>query len=387
VHPTSDDYDAVIVGARVAGAATAMLLAERGWRVLVVDRTAPGTDTVSTHALTRAGVLQLQRWGLLDLVVRAGTPPIREMAFHYDDGVVPVSVKPAAGVDALYAPRRTVLDPILAAAARDAGAELRFGTTVRAVERDRAGRVAGVAGHDAGGDEFVARAPLTIGADGLRSSVARFVDAPVQRVGRHASAFVYRYFRGIGGDRIDWHFRPHASAGVIPTNDGAQCVFLGAAPERMAQALRADGAAGFGRLLAEAAPELAEALPAAEPVSGFRRFGGAPGVVRRPHGPGWALVGDAGLFRDPLSSHGITDALRDAELLARAADAGDLSSYAAIRDELALALFDVVDEVASYGWTTSEVRALLLAMNEATRAEVGYLDALDRREPGLAGAA
>ena len=79
-------YDVVVVGGRVAGASTALLLARAGPRVALVDRRRPGSDTVSTHGLMRAGVLQLSRWGLLDRVVAAGTPPIRSTTFHYADG-------------------------------------------------------------------------------------------------------------------------------------------------------------------------------------------------------------------------------------------------------------------------------------------------------------
>ena len=106
---TPSPWDVVVVGARVAGSATAMLLARAGLRVLVLDRMRPGADTLSTHALMRAGTLQLKRWGLLDQVVASGTPAVHRTVFHYGDGeTVPVSIKPAAGVDALYAPRRTL---------------------------------------------------------------------------------------------------------------------------------------------------------------------------------------------------------------------------------------------------------------------------------------
>src|SRR5262245_25194134 len=123
-------YDAIIVGARVAGAATAMLLARAGMRVLVVERSAPGSDTLSTHALMRAGVMQLHRWGVLDRVVKAGTPPIRKTTFHYGSEVFSVAIKERDGVDALYAPRRTVLDAALAGAAREAGADVVHRATV-----------------------------------------------------------------------------------------------------------------------------------------------------------------------------------------------------------------------------------------------------------------
>ena len=118
-------YDAIIVGGRCAGAATAMLLARGGMRVLVLEAARPGTDTLSTHALMRGGVLQLHRWDLLDAVVSAGTPAILSTEFAYGDEIETVDIRPGGGVSALRAPRRTVLDALLLDAARAAGAEVR----------------------------------------------------------------------------------------------------------------------------------------------------------------------------------------------------------------------------------------------------------------------
>ena len=122
-------YDAIVVGARVAGAATAMLLARRGLRVLMVDRRRPGSDTLSTHALMRGGVLQLSRWGLLDRVIAAGTPAVTQTVLHYGDTSETVAIRPKAGVPSLFAPRRTVLDPILVDAAEEEGVDVRYGVT------------------------------------------------------------------------------------------------------------------------------------------------------------------------------------------------------------------------------------------------------------------
>src|SRR5512132_4122456 len=118
-------WDVIIIGGRVAGASTALLLARAGLRVLVVDRARRGSDTVSTHALMRGGVLQLRRWGVLDRLAVTGVPPVRRVTFHYGAESMPVSLKPYAGVDALYAPRRTVLDAMLVDAAEAAGARFR----------------------------------------------------------------------------------------------------------------------------------------------------------------------------------------------------------------------------------------------------------------------
>ena len=185
MHPDRPHYDVVVVGARAAGAATAMLLARAGLRVLVVDRGRYGADTLSTHALMRGGVLQLHRWGLLDRIVAAGTPP--DPAHHVPlrrRRRSPSRSSPRHGVDALYAPRRTVLDPVLVDAAVAAGAEVRYGVTVTDVRRDRHGRVTGIDGRDDAGRPIAVDAALVIGADGMRSTDRRAGRRP-DRARRH----------------------------------------------------------------------------------------------------------------------------------------------------------------------------------------------------------
>ena len=223
-HSTST-YDVVVVGARPAGAASAMLLARAGLRVLVVERSQYGADALSTHALLRGGVLQLARWGLEDQIVDAGTPPVRRSVFHYGADCIEVPIKPHAGVDALYAPRRTLLDTILVDAARDAGAQIRFGVSVTGLRRDGTGRVAGVIGHDAEGAPFSAEARITVGADGLSSPVARLAGAPVERTGNSAAACIYGYWDGLPVHAYQLFYRPGVAAGFFPTNDGQVCVF------------------------------------------------------------------------------------------------------------------------------------------------------------------
>ena len=256
-------YDAIVVGGRCAGAATAMLLARGGMRVLVVEAARPGTDTLSTHALMRGGVLQLHRWGLLDAVVDAGTPAIRSTEFAYgDDEVETVDIRPSGGISALYAPRRTVLDPLLLEAARVAGAEVRIPARVTRVLTD-GGRVHGVEGIERGtGIRFRATAPLTVGADGRNSTIARAVDARLRRRGTESSALLYGYFPGLPRDRYHWVYRPGVTAGVVPTNDGMACVWAGTASDRFTRQRSAGLDATYRSLLAEAAPELARSIGA-----------------------------------------------------------------------------------------------------------------------------
>jgi 2-polyprenyl-6-methoxyphenol hydroxylase-like FAD-dependent oxidoreductase len=390
-------YDVVIAGARCAGASTAMLLARSGLRVLIADPMRPGSDTLSTHALMRGAVLQLHRWGLLDAIRAAGTPTIRTTTFHYDGEAIAVPIKAREGVDGLYGPRRTVLDPLLLEAAVAAGAEVALGHSVVDLPRDRQGRVRGatIAGPD--GRVVEVPADLVVGADGVRSRVARMVGAEVQYRAAHATASVYDYRQGIGMEGFHWFYRVGASVGVIPTNGGDTCIFASMPPARFERG-RGHGLEALQReLLEEVAPMLAERVAGSVASGKPRAFAGIPGFIRRAVGPGWALVGDAGYFRDPLTAHGITDALRDAELLARAVVAGSsaaLEGYQATRDGLVKGLFEVTDRIASFEWDLPEVRLLHLGLSREMNAEVELLKTLDgvpgtadRHQPAGAGQA
>lgn len=381
---TPFEHDVIVVGGRVAGASTALLLARRGLRVLVLERApAPGTDTLSTHALTRGGVLQLRRWGLLDRLRSAGTPPVRRAAFRYGDETELVEIGERAGVDALYAPRRTVLDPLLVTAAEEAGAEVRFGTAVDGLLRD-GGRVVGVTARGRDGVRGEHRAPLVIGADGHRSLVARAAGARDTWRGSACGAFVYGYWPRGAARGYEWFYRPGATAGVIPTDGDQVCVWVGTRSGRFLADFRRNPARAFDLLLPEAAPEVAGLYPGHRRAGRLHGFAGVPGYLRQPWGPGWALVGDAGAFRDPLSAHGMTDALRDAELLAIAATealsgAGDpaLAAYGERRDEIALPLARLTDTIATYTWTLPEVRKHLIALSKLMAEEVELLESLD----------
>ncbi len=382
-EPLSPRYDALVVGARAAGAATAMLLARAGLRVLVVERGREGADTLSTHALMRAGVVQLHRWGLLEAVRAAGTPAVRRATFHYGEQALPVDVKPRDGVDALYAPRRTVLDPILVEAARAAGARVEHEVLADGLLVGAGGRVRGAVLVDRDGGRTPVEAPIVIGADGLRSRVAALVGAPVERAGAHATAVVYGYWSGLPVDGYHWFYRDGVSAGAIPTSGAETCVFVAMTQARH-QAGRAGGLEALYRsVLAEAAPALAEGAAGARLERKLLPFAGAPGFMRRAWGDGWALVGDAGYFRDPLTAHGLTDALRDAELLARAVVAGradSLAEYQAARDRAAVAFFDLTDRVASFEWDLEALKALHRALAAEMAAETELVRGLGSAE-------
>ncbi len=380
-RPKFTRYDIVVAGARVAGASTAMLLARQGLRVLVVDPIPVSRDVLSTHALMRGAVVQLQRWGLLDEVRAAGTPTIEATTFHYGPDSVTVPIKPRDGVDGLYAPRRTVLDPILLAAARRAGAEVVHGLSVAGVVQDASGRVIGVEIRSGEHEVFTVGAGLVVGADGLRSKVARLVGAPVVYAVPHATASIYGYWPGLERNGYEWSYAPNAAMGVIPTNGGESCVFVSMPPSRF----HSERDRGLLRLHHETvramSPALAADLAQQEPAGQVRGFAGASSIMRKATGPGWALVGDAGYFKDPLTAHGITDALRDAELLARSiSDSGDtsLQRFEDERDALSRGLMDVTSRIASFEWSLDEVKALHLTLSREMNAEVEAIRSWER---------
>jgi flavin-dependent dehydrogenase len=370
------EYDVVVIGARPAGAGTTRLLARQGLRVLMVDRGQYGADTLSTHALMRAGVLQLARWGVLPRVIAAGTPPVRSAAFIYGDEEIRVPVKPRDGIDALYAPRRTVLDRLLVDAAEEAGVHVAYGTTLADLTRTADGRVIGVVLHHESGATTAVRARLVVGADGRRSTLARLVGAEVNKPGPFAAANVFGYWSGIPVEGYRWYYRPGLSAGAIPTNDGLTCVFASVPSAQFGAVFRDDIGAGYRRIIADVAPDLAGPMQTARLTAPLKGAPGQPAFFRRSAGPGWALVGDAGYFKDPLTAHGITDALVDAEYLARAiADRTDaaLIAYAVDRDRRAAELFDITDRIASFAWTLDEARVLHKRLAKAMSEEVTAL--------------
>jgi len=368
-------YDVVIVGARCAGAATAMLLARAGLDVLVVEQGAYGADTLSTLALMRMGVLQLSRWGLLDAIRAMGTPRIETTTFHYGDQAVQIRIKPRDGVDGLYAPRRTLLDPLLADTARASGADIAYHVRLNDLRRNVDGRVTGVVVESGALARSIA-ATTVIGADGVHSTVATRVGAEPYRVGAHVGAAIYTLASHLELDGgYHWHYTNRASVGVIPTNGGETLVFAGAGRQRFMRDLRFDLAAGFHEILRDTAPSVAAAMRTAS-VGSYRGFAGHPGFLRPAWGPGWALVGDAGYFKDPITAHGISDALRDAELVARAVLSGTdeaLADYQAVRDELSLPLFTITDEIASFDWDLPRLQALHKSLSDEMTREVLYV--------------
>ena len=352
-------HDVVIVGGRVAGSATALLLARLGHDVAVVDRASFPSDTVSTHSIARSGAVQLRRWGLLDAVLNSGAPAIKQVTFHAGGESVSRPIRHKAGVGFVVAPRRYVLDTIVATAAERAGAGVRPGVTVTGVQRDRRGRVVGVYGRDRAGTPINIGARFVIGADGLQSRVARSVGAAFSEVRLAGGATQYAYYAGGPWAGIEFFVAARSLAGVFPTHDGQACIWI-CNPSADAKAVRrrtGSRAEAFGELLERSAPQLAERLRHARrtsPVSGMLRM---PNQLRQAFGPGWALVGDAGYHRDAVTGYGISDAFRDAEFLAVALDqalGGDtgettaLALYQRQRDQALREIFEITCRLAAY---------------------------------------
>ncbi|MEX0351360.1 MAG: NAD(P)/FAD-dependent oxidoreductase [Paracoccaceae bacterium] len=364
-------YDAVIIGARCAGAATALLLARSGARVLLVDREDGLRDTLSTHALTRPAVSLLNDWGVLDRIVGEDTPLVRHTRFQYGREIVDVPVHPEGGVAGLYAPRRWRLDRVLRDAAWEAGVEMHTGVTLTGVQKQLDGRVCGVSLRMKSGAVEPVSAGIVIGADGRRSSLAEMVGARPILSSPERAACVYSYVDGIPNEGYRWYFGDRVSAGLIPTNDGAHCLFAACEPRAMRRWFNFDALGGAVQMLSQWDGELAGELAARGATERVRRFAGAPGFLRECAGPGWALVGDAGYFKDPATAHGITDAFLDAQRLADALSntPGEAAGYQAARDHLAPRMFTLTQQIASFDWDLDRLKQLHMAFNACVKQE------------------
>ena len=336
-------YDAIVVGARCAGSPTAMLLARKGYRVLLLDKAGFPSDTLSTHYIHQPGVAQLARWGLLDQVAASNCPPVRTQ-MRSISARSSWQARPAAGRwhRGGLRPAPDGPGPILVEAAVAAGVELREHFSVEELLTD-GDRVTGIRGHAAGGATVTEQARIVIGADGLHSLVARSVAGP--RLQRDARAHL-RLLHLLGAispsEGAELYPRPDRMIVAGPTNDGLTLMIV-FWPQAEFHAVRADIEGNFLTAL-DLAPGLAERVRAGKRAERFRGTADLPNLFRQPYGPGWALVGDAGYHKDPITAQGISDAFRDADLLTEAIDAGlsgrqplaeALAGYQRQRDEAA----------------------------------------------------
>jgi len=360
----SKDYDAIVVGARCAGAPTARLLAEKGYQVLVVDRSSFPSDTLSTLVIHATGVASLRRWGLLDEVTATGCPPLDTYTFDFGPVVISGTPHPHEGSSTAFAPRRTVLDKILVDAAARAGAEVRERFTVEDLLVED-GAVVGLRGRDATGSSFVERARVVIGADGWNSRVARAVRPEQYDEKPMLENAFYTFWSDLPVDSFVTTIRGDRAFAAIPTNDDLTLLLVGF-PFRDAAMFKTDVEANYLAAL-DREPAFAERVRHARREARFAG-GGVPNFFRKPYGPGWALVGDAGYTRDPVTAQGISDAFRDAELCAaalhQAFDRGRpfdeaMSDYQQSRDRRVRPIFEFTTQLATLDPPPPEMQQLL----------------------------
>ena len=347
-------YDVIVVGARCAGSPTAMLLARRGYRVLLVDKATFPSDTISSHFLHQSGVAQLARWRLLDRIAATNAPGVTKMSFDAGPVRLVGSAPPFDGVPQGYCIRRRVLDAILVDAAHEAGAEVRTGFTVTEVIRDEHDRVTGIRGHSFGGKTVTETARLVIGADGVRSIVGRSVNAPFTRYIPPITCNYYSYLENLPVDGAELFPRDGCFIVATPTNDGLTLVTVVWPAERFDQ-VRMDVERCWNDAIERHAPALFERMRRATRAERFYGTPMIPNYLRKPWGDGWALVGDAGYMKDPITAQGMTDAFRDADLLSGAIHAGfvgrtsmneALAWYERRRDEHVMPMFQHTCELA-----------------------------------------
>jgi flavin-dependent dehydrogenase len=312
-------YDVIIVGARCAGASTAMLLARRGYRVLMVDRARFPSEISQGHFIHRDGPRRLRDWGLLDAVIGSGCPPATSITMDFDGTRLTARDLVVDGVAAGYGPRRRTVDQILIDAAVRAGAELRQEFTVTGFTFDGE-RVTGIEGHGESGRTVAEQGTITVGAEGRMSRLARAVAAPEYDCVPALLVYYFTYFEGAQDNGMEVFVRGRRAIFAHPTNDDLLTVFV-AFPAEEQQRVLENVDQHFRSSLA-LVPEFAQRLRDTRRVERYLGAGGLSNFKRRPHGPGWALVGDAGSHKDPFMALGMSDALRDAEFLAEAIDAG-----------------------------------------------------------------
>lgn len=314
----AERYDAVVVGARCAGSPLATLLAEGGLSVALVDRATFPSDTPSTHIFQAEGVACLDRLGVLDRVVATGAPWLERVSMRLDDVVVTVPWPTRAGDPGpSLCVRRALLDAILVDRAAAAGVSLHVGTSVTGLVHDD-GRVGGVRVRDDGG-EAVLRAPLVVGADGRASTVARLVGARRYHVVPNQRFAYWGYYDGARWDSpASLTIERWGTEFVIacPADSGLYLVIVFPPLDRRAE-FRADAQAAFDATVASC-PTVAGVVAGARRVGRLSAMLSHQAFFRTSSGPGWALVGDAGHFKDPAPGQGISDALRQVERLAPA---------------------------------------------------------------------
>jgi 2-polyprenyl-6-methoxyphenol hydroxylase-like FAD-dependent oxidoreductase len=381
-------HDAIVIGARCAGSPTAMLLARRGFKVLLVDKATFPSDTISTHILWPHGAEILGRWGLVQRLTATGVPPIcRPMTFDVGPFALRGTIPDANDGMGGFCPRRTVLDALLVNAAAESGAEVREDFTVDAllIADDT---VIGIRGHATGMNPVEERARIVIGADGVNSFVARAVRAPEYDVQPVAACAYYSYFSGLRQDDIELYVREHVAFGGAPTNDGLHLVMANW-PAKDFTTVRGDVEGHVWRAL-EAAPDFLARVREGHREEKWYGTAGVPGYFRKPFGKGWALVGDASYNRDPITAQGISDAFIDAEALVETLSPGLAGSgvlddrvtvHESARNERVRSMYDFTTHLAALESPPPHMQALFAALRGNQDAINAFLSAITGATP------
>ena len=381
-------YDAIVVGARCAGSPTSMLLARRGYRVLLVDRATFPSDTISTHILWPHGAAVLARWGLLGALEATGAPPIcRRMTFDVGPFALHGSVPDANDGLGGFCPRRTVLDNLLLEAAAASGVEVLEAFTVESLLFD-GDTVVGIRGRQRNGATVDERARMVIGADGVHSFVAKHAGAQEYDRRPIAACAYYSYFSDVPQDDIELYVREHCAFGGIPTNDGLHLVMVNW-PTREFATVRGDVEGHVRRALAMA-PDFAARVNSGKRQETWYGTAGVPNYFRKPYGKGWALVGDASYNRDPITAQGMSDAFIDAEQLVQAIDAGlggsenleiALARMEATRNERVRPMYEFTYQLAALEPPPLPMQQLFAALPGNQEATNGFLSAITGASP------
>jgi 2-polyprenyl-6-methoxyphenol hydroxylase-like FAD-dependent oxidoreductase len=361
-------FDAIVVGARCAGSPTAMLLARKGYRVLAVDLASFPSDTVSTHILHPLGVQALSKWGLLDRLTATGCPAIHTYASDFGPFTL-VGAPGTTDAPVAYCPRRTILDKLLVDAAAQSGAEIREDFAVEEILVED-GRVVGVRGRSKHGGSITERAQVVIGADGRRSFVAEAVRPEQYDEKPPLLAAYYTYWSGLPMDgRFETYIRDRRGFAATPTHDDLTMIIAGW-PYAELEENKKDIEGNYLKTI-ELVPAFADRLRGAKREA---RFAGAavPNYFRKPYGPGWALVGDAGYNRDFITGQGIMDAFHDAELCVAALDKtlsgrqpfeAAMSEYQRARDARVKAMYDFTCQLATLEPPPPQMQQLFAAIH------------------------
>ncbi|MCL6672168.1 NAD(P)/FAD-dependent oxidoreductase [Streptomyces panaciradicis] len=376
-------YDVVVVGARCAGSPAAMLFARQGYRVLLLEKARFPQDTLSSHYIHQPGVALLDRWGLLDELRAAGCRPIDRQSFEAPGVRLDGFSLPVDGQRTTYAPRRFVLDPILAAGAVASGAEFREGCAVHDLlyEDDR---VVGVRYTTPGGAEATERARLVVGADGMRSLVARKAGAPHVIEHPRMTCTYYSYWAGVPA-HFELYERPGRWIGVIPTNDDLKLI-MAYFPQSEFAEIRTAVEPAFVDAVRTTAPELYERMSAGSREEQWYGTGHQENFFRKAYGAGWVLLGDAVHHKDSITARGITDAFIQARSLTEHIGDG-LHDDAALNAALKRYENDLTDVFLNFYQGALNVAELKPeGQTEMLRSLVGHQELIDRYFSTLSGA-